>query len=206
MGQYREWLLYRQIDQQLRDQIAELEQDLDNLQEQIRSTEVLDFYTDNTVIQALQQHLQTPQPEVVATEKPANNAIFATQETGNQETIARENAPAETISTALFAWGTLPNLNTQFHGPLPKANTLSSLPATPNPDLDLLPEDLNSFLKQYHQAITPLFREPTAHPPTDIQNPEDPSSNRTNQLVQRWMDRWKKPQAETQVLHEGNHE
>ncbi len=53
MGQYQQWLLYREIDQRLRARLAELEAELSQLQEQVRTLEPAWPHTDNEIIRAL---------------------------------------------------------------------------------------------------------------------------------------------------------
>jgi hypothetical protein len=53
MGQYQQWLLYREIDQRLRARLAELEAELAHLQEQARLLEPAWPHTDNEIIHAL---------------------------------------------------------------------------------------------------------------------------------------------------------
>src|SRR5215469_16077138 len=53
MGQYQQWLLYREIDQRLRARLTELEAELSQLLEQVRLLEPAWPHTDNEIIRAL---------------------------------------------------------------------------------------------------------------------------------------------------------
>jgi hypothetical protein len=53
MGQYRQWLQYRAVDQQLRTQLEQLEQELVHLQEQADHLSASASSTENAIIQAL---------------------------------------------------------------------------------------------------------------------------------------------------------
>ena len=64
MGQYQQWLLYREIDQRLRARLAELEAELSQLQEQVRLLEPAWPHTDNEIIRAL-----------VASNEPVSSSI-----------------------------------------------------------------------------------------------------------------------------------
>ena len=53
MGQYQQWLLYREIDQRLRARLVELEAELSQMQERGRLLEPAWPHTDNEIIHAL---------------------------------------------------------------------------------------------------------------------------------------------------------
>ncbi|MBE3557916.1 MAG: hypothetical protein IMW89_01655 [Ktedonobacteraceae bacterium] len=63
MGQYRQWLHYRTIDQQLRSQLSQLEQELTLLQERARLLEQESARASNPIIQALAAWQQRPQEQ-----------------------------------------------------------------------------------------------------------------------------------------------
>jgi hypothetical protein len=63
MGQYQQWVQYRAVDQQLRTQLEQLEQELVHLQEQADHLAGSASATENAIIQALvRQHGEARQP------------------------------------------------------------------------------------------------------------------------------------------------
>jgi len=62
MGQYQQWLLYREIDQRLRARLAELEVELAHLQEQARLLEPAWPHTDNEIIRSLTASIELVSP------------------------------------------------------------------------------------------------------------------------------------------------
>ncbi len=65
MGQYQQWLLYREIDQRLRARLAELEAELSQLLEQVRLLEPAWPHTDNEIIRALVASNEPVSPSVL---------------------------------------------------------------------------------------------------------------------------------------------
>lgn len=62
MGQYRQWLYHREVDQLLQTQLATLRQQATQLQEQIRPLEQDSPHRDNTLLQALTAYCQASYP------------------------------------------------------------------------------------------------------------------------------------------------
>ena len=62
MGQYQQWLLYREIDQSLRARLAELEAELAQLEEQARLLEPAWPHTDNEIIRSLTASIEFVSP------------------------------------------------------------------------------------------------------------------------------------------------
>jgi len=62
MGQYEQWLLYREIDQKLRARLAELEEELAHLQEQVRPLEPSWPHIDNEIIRSLITSFESAPP------------------------------------------------------------------------------------------------------------------------------------------------
>jgi hypothetical protein len=70
-------------------------------------------------------------------------------------------------------------------------------PSTPHPELDLLPKDIPSFVDEHTQTV-PLRTPPwwlRKIPANSVaagafQELKDQQSERTNHLVQRWLERW----------------
>lgn len=187
MGQYRQWLFYRDIDQQLTNQIQAFEQELAILQAEIRHLENDTTYSDNIILQTL-IGIQQTRPGANRPSMPITTA--ADKKTAEQ--------PAGSVSPALFAWGQLPNFDTQdMQNPIVNATTQNPVPnPAASPD-NLLPNDISSFVEGHSQTDPQLkvpwwLRNTRKTPEQAPQNtsPIDQQSNRTNQLVERWFERW----------------
>ncbi|HLX41354.1 MAG TPA: hypothetical protein VKR42_12535 [Ktedonobacteraceae bacterium] len=181
MGQYQQWLHYRDVDRLLRTQLEELAEEF----AQLRNRE------------QLLQHMLHP---VHAQEQPAltsgfallqsNNEILhalavglnghtdhlqhtdytpATSENGTTEMLShqseeqtplqsnQDDTPVAAISQALFAQSSLPSTEEQF--PLVFSQPLSNqhvdlplIPHTPHSESLLLPEDIGAFIDQHTQT------------------------------------------------------
>lgn len=205
MGQYRLWLHYREVDQQLRAELELLEKGLAHLQEQAGRLEESAACTDNVVIQALQAFTgphttQAPFEYIPDTpfEQVASNGGYDPTEQPALNGNTAEH-PTTTVSRALFAWSNLPNFNTQeVPVPVPDTPALPPLPPTPHPDVDSLSQDM-SVLSDEQAQETPQLQLPwwlhnvIASSTTrqgDSNGLIDQQSVRTNQLIQRWLERW----------------
>ena len=220
MGQYQQWLHYREVDQHLQAQLEMLERELAQLHEHAHLLEqsIQPLYdsgsaetssaddqellqTDNQIIHALADSLNGRFSPLVSTREDT----FTPIPTSLPETLP--NQPSETISPALFGWSNLPNFGPQ-QVPLETfkagnasqySNTqqpLPSLPPVPHSDMPLLPEDMGTFFDQHDQTEPQLelprwLRNAINHP----EGPIDRESIRTNRLVQRWVERWNRHQA-----------
>lgn len=203
MGQYQQWLHYREIDQQLQAHLKELTEELAKLQaEQARLMEPHASLANNAIIQALTKQGRADQfqsdnidfievndvvevPDTPFEFSPFNGVAeeyhFAQNSDDAREAAKRR---AEAVSPALFAWSSLPNFDS---GKIPIPD--DRIPSTPHPDIDLLPKDMNMLMKKGTQADPQL---PWLHPEGNEHgnSPVDQQSKRTDQLVQRWMARW----------------
>ncbi|HEU5229699.1 MAG TPA: hypothetical protein VFU49_17910 [Ktedonobacteraceae bacterium] len=212
MGQYQLWLQYREIDQQLHTELESLTRDLAQLQEQANRLEVADSSSSNLILQALAQYLK---PEIQAASEPgvaSNNGLPASQPALQPPQASlkpsEKNGAAthsETVSPALFAWSNLPNFDTgKIRGPDPSPTASSQ--AHPHSEFDLLPTDMNTFFHTHSHTApqlklpwwlrnTTLVAHQQASEPVGAQHSVgqiDQQSMRTNQLVQRWLVRWRK--------------
>ncbi|GHO83053.1 hypothetical protein [Dictyobacter formicarum] len=186
MGQYREWLFYREIDQQLTTQIQAFEQELAQIQAEIGQLEHKTSYTDNIILQAL---IGIQQAQRANSQQSASNATGKGQKA------------AGTVSPALFAWSQLP----KFDGRDIQPSDDDTPPNSPLPPLtastgNLLPTDISAFVDA-HSQTDPQLKVPwwlrSAHANKMIEkdapgstSPVDQQSTRTNQLVERWFERW----------------
>lgn len=209
MGQYQQWMHYREVDKQLQSQLETLERELAKFQDcaqsealdqpsqdavspEMRSSEKLalesTLLTDNKLIRALADSFngQAPAQAIVHDNQPVSNA------------------PAETISPALFAWSNLPNFDTPEIPMEPQVTGSQQLnpdpeqPLAPIPhqEMALLPDDMISFIDEYSltdpQVELPWWLRNVAVPSRidHASGPIDQESIRTNRLVQRWLERW----------------
>ena len=216
MGQYQQWLHYREVDRHLQAQLEELLHELAQLQERSTSyeqmlpspseeetTAVVPWVNRNAILHALLMSLNGhtpanghPTEEQFGTFQPSAEIIFSEPE--------REAGPGSTISAALFAQSNLPNFEThttqQQTQPGDMAQFTSYLdqqlpPPIPQYDMDLLPEDMAAFFDQ-HTPTDPQIELPwwlRDNSNTTYGNgPVDQESIRTNRLVERWLQRWGK--------------
>jgi len=206
MGQYQEWLHYREVDQQLQAQLETLEKELAQLQEHAC---VLEQSVGPPCADAPPSPETSP-PQIFL--QIDNQIVFALADSLNRHPSilspgTAPKTPAEPISPALFAWSHLPNFGTQeepVEAPgADHSNMDQPLPATPHPDLASLPEDMSIFFDQQDQT------EPQLEIPRWLRNitrarhpdgPIDQETIRTNRLVQRWLERWGRyPESQEQT-------
>jgi hypothetical protein len=219
MGQYRQWLHHREIDRLLSAQLITLEKELAQLGERIESVaQETTLAADNFILHALIQQYQQTQhgytqqtAEDTAREEFGNrttateNAYIATSDQEQANGTIEKVSMAGSVSPALFAWGRLPNFDSQDgQTPLrPTPMPLPPVPPTPRLSEDLLPNNMAAFVDAYSQTAPQLKlpwwlrstlrnsknletldeQEQNPHGPIDVQ------SNRTNELVQRWFER-----------------
>lgn len=106
--------------------------------------------------------------------------------------------PGETISPILMNWGRLPNFGPQEMEEASPVMERQAVPATPHPEIVLLPEDMLAFFDEHAQTEPQLelpwwLRDKTigapAHAAAGTPASIDQERMRTNQLVRRWMER-----------------
>lgn len=217
MGQYQQWLHYREVDRHLHTQLEELSHELAQLQErhylyeqtvQVPSEEtafaaVVTASQKNVILHALIASMNG---------HPSSNGhiseVLSIGSNTSSEVITPELElevePGSTISPALFAQSNLPNFETPtVHADAPHDDTpqftsyldQQSLQPIPHHELDLLPEDMAAFFDQ-HTSTDPQIELPWwLRNITNTANgsgPIDQESIRTNRLVQRWLERWGK--------------
>lgn len=171
MGQYREWLAYRERDQIFHQQLERAEQELATVEQQLRALHPLPSLGENAIIRALM--LQQAFDATLAVSEPA----------------------------ALSTQPAVPNPIEDFSGTTqPELAAIPSLPATsPSPYARVVPAPSYDSLSSDTQAMAAIHEnEPPDYPdwlrraitnqPGDI--PIDPQTIHTNRLVQRWLARW----------------
>ncbi|GLV59392.1 hypothetical protein KDH_62190 [Dictyobacter sp. S3.2.2.5] len=198
MGQYREWLFYREIDQQLTAQIQASEQELAHVQMEIEHLERDTRYADNIIIQAL---IGLQQAQQIHSQGAAAEAAAVGQ---------RASSPA------LFAWNQLPQLDNRDAQPVDDNVTLPRpLPAPTGSDSSLTPTSSSGFMDA-NSLTDPQLKVPwwlrNAHAHKEIPtgapgtSPVDQQSTRTNQLVERWFERWGERTRDSAPKQEGQGE
>jgi len=223
MGQYSQWLYYREVDQQLQALLEALERELAQLQER---TQIIEQYgesgqaqeaclqDDNKLILALHSLHRLPNNQNGQISPVASTPIPASR---MNETPSE---PGESISSALFAWSSLPNFGPQevptgtpeapVGNDLPFTPFDRPLPPIPHSEMALLPEDMGSFIDE-HTMTDPQIELPwwfrniaaASHATNSPFSPIDQESIRTNRLVQRWLERWRRQSAHARQQQSG---
>jgi hypothetical protein len=201
MGQYRQWLLYREADQQLQSQIKESEKELAQLYAQIGQLEAETTYPENIILQML---IGIQEAGKANHQRPEAHAPSLSKEPGALE------PQRGSVSPALFGWGNLPNFDTNnIHHATTHAQNQQIAPQFQQPDDDLLPQDLSAFTDDNNQTdpqiSVPWWLRDTY--PASKENPQstqpiDQLSRRTNQYVQRWFERWGSSANESEQAQE----
>jgi hypothetical protein len=208
MGQYQQWLLLREADQRLQAQLRQLEAELAQLQERAHLLEQSFCPADNLIIRVLTANLNghALAASRESTENRASGNASSTNRASDEAGQSEESA--ESVASALFAWGGLPNFAPHdIQQSLPQVDEL--LPPLAHPETVLLPEDMKPFFDEYGQTdpqleipwwLRSILSSADADHPT---GPIDPERIRTNRLVQRWLERWKKLPTTPQKSEEG---
>jgi hypothetical protein len=193
MSQYSQWLYHREVDQQLREHLELLEQELHSLQEQAVLLEDAASNTENPILQAIAMQ-QSAEALLEDTSVPSSA----------QQLPESEEQASKSVSSALFAWSHLPNLDTQ-KVPL-AANALATSevdgirqPSLPYPEVNLLPSDMATFIDT-HQQTSPQTRlpkwlrhaTPVAHTTEQPKPAPSAPDERTDASIRRWLQRWGK--------------
>jgi hypothetical protein len=224
MGQYQQWLHHREAEQQLQIIQAALAQELNELEERVAMLEQAYSYADNPIIEALatsqQKRGQASQRSLEANEPSHAHTYPPTPETaatnGGTSEVSVEygngnHADADVMSPALLAWGNLPHFDAptipkhQKPDPLsPGVPSEQPLSPIPHSEMDLLPDDMAGFFDS-HTRTEPQIELPwwlrnaaASSYANPASGPVDPESIRTNRLVQRWLERWRRQSDQSQ--------
>ncbi len=190
MGQYQQWLHYREVDQYLRAQLEALETELAQLQNHSCHLEQNLPTADNQIIRALATMMawETPTTSI----SPAKS----TKAMNPPNTPAASYQLPQEISPGLQQWGTLLDFSPQEMQE--SFRNSEELPARSNPhaEMILLPEDVEAVFDEHAQTQPQLELPWWLHNimistgTLDLTSPIDQESIRTNRLVQRWLERW----------------
>ncbi len=191
MGQYSQWLYHREVDQQLRERLKLIEQELHVLQEQAALLEDVNSCSDNPILQAIAMQQSA---EVLLEDTPTGSS---TQKLPVVHADMQKPS-SKSVSPALFAWSNLPNLDTQKMQ-LPDTQQPEAIQqtSTPHPEINLLPTDMATFIDAHEQTM-PQIQIPgwLRNAAFDTSTPEDRLKSgldeRTNISIQRWLERWGK--------------
>lgn len=173
MGQYRQWLHYRDIDRHLHTQREQLMQKIAHLQEQLQRLETTHPNANNSIVQALIMHYATQdvQPQAMPT-SPTPLPFNSQADSVREETAQYTPHPQTPVPSVSPMYASLP--------PLP----LPSLPQNRDEDVSDIsaPTDPQITIPQWLLRATS----------TSQSGPLDPQGLQTNRLVQRWLERWGK--------------
>jgi hypothetical protein len=190
MGQYQQWLHYREVDQRLRAELEVLETELAQLQDQVSRLEQTYPYPDNQIIRALAISMQRETQPTSAL--PSDTGMVANPPNGLPDT----HAFSQVLSSSLQHWGALPDFSPQEMQESFQNGEESKPPSTPHSEMILLPDDFIAIFEEYNRTEPQLelpwwLRNIMASTGTlDRTSPIDQESIRTNRLVQRWLERW----------------
>jgi len=203
MGKYSQWLYHREIDQQLRERLERIEQELHALQEQAALLEDAASCSDNSILQA------------IAMQQSAESLLEDTPSSTAQRPLTNgKEHSSKSVSPALFAWSSLPNLDTQkvqMPGMALNGQKSEAAPQTPTPYPEhLLPTDMATSIDTDEQTLPQiqvpkwLRKASLATNTTDRQR--SVPDERTNTSIQRWLERWGKqvPDSPQQKPREGS--
>ena len=176
MGQYRQWLHYRDIDRHLHTQREQLTHEIAHLQEQLHCLETAHPDADNNIVQALitQQATQSVQPRAIPSPTSVSPVPSVSPEVPLPEWVREEarqytSNPQTPLPTVSPTYASLP--------PLPH-------PVHPQPQNDDVPAPTDPQI-----AIPHWLRRAAS---VSQSGPLDPQGVQTNRLVQRWLERWGK--------------
>jgi hypothetical protein len=190
MGQYQQWLHFREIDQRLRAELEALETELAQLQDQVSGLEQTFPYPDNQIIRALTISMER---ETQPTSTPSLNTVMAESP---PDGLPDTHEFSHVLSPSLQQWSALQDFGPQELQESFQNVEVSKPPSTPHSEMILLPEDAIAIFEEYNQTDPQLelpwwLRNIMVSTGTDDRtSPIDQESIRTNRLVQRWLERW----------------
>lgn len=199
MGQYRQWLHYRELDHQLHARLTRIEQQTTELEAEIRYlADYSDTNTnDNVIIRALiGMYTAPPQEQVLQETAPIELAPIGVPMEDEQHNGSATEMPSWAAST-LFAQSYLTSFDA-FDSATAKA-------LSPYAETGLLPEDLAVFFA----GLAPNGTNGQSYDATDAltsshsATPIDKQSQRNDRLIQRWFERWGQSSEDQESQQEG---
>jgi hypothetical protein len=202
MGQYRQWLHYREMDQQLHIRLEQVEKHATELEADIHrlADDSCSSTNDNVIMQALVRMYTTLAQEQIIKENAPAESRYTTTPVEPGEIEQNNDVSTESLSwaaSALFAQSYLTNFDAF------DPSTLQSL--SPYAETGLLPEDLAIFFTglphngndgQHYPANASLTASHSAVP-------VDKQSLRNDRLIQRWFERWGQSTNDQELSQEG---
>jgi hypothetical protein len=193
MGQYQQWLLTQEIDRRLKSEVESLETELLYLKDRISILEQTVPETENVILQALLAHLQSQVKEELPVADEREQAVELEQP---------ENKVEE-----LPAWNGLPKLETPS---VPVAASATYFPGLP-PQTGLASTDMLAFFEEHRPTDPrlagwrPLEKQQNAE--KDADEPQvDAETQRLNESIQRWFERWHRQMADKSRTEEVKNE
>lgn len=218
MGQYQQWLHYREQEQQLHAQLEKLEVALAELQSRACLLPEPDSYEQNPLLHLLVQavHLPAAPPSPAQADQshtgtgtPLSSSASSTEMATVQK---HDTVGAEGEMPALFPWnGTL-----DLHLPTARDTVVPSTPLS-HPEIELLPADMASFFDE-HTRTSPQLQPPwwmQQRVPTSTSGntqanqrtiPGDQESMRNNREIERWLERWRREPTSSEQEGDRQHE
>ncbi|GAC1425816.1 MAG: hypothetical protein PVS3B3_04790 [Ktedonobacteraceae bacterium] len=187
MGQYRQWLHYRHVDQQLQTQKEQLTKALIHLREHINHLNAHPLAANNRVVQALMLYTKilSTNPQALTAERPIENGHIHQPEIISQTLFDHSRPPnIEPLHKKDTHEPVLPRRPTNTYTPLPP------LPPIPHRTIDLITENTDDVLDAYATTETHVALPWWLHNATLSATRGDTQSMHTNRLVQRWLERW----------------
>jgi hypothetical protein len=119
-------------------------------------------------------------------------------------------SPRRSVSSALFGWGNLPNFDTHdIQQPSTDPQNQPFVPPEQHHDDNLLPQEPNPLTNDSSQTDPQLNvpwwlrdAQPVVQEDPQSTQPIDQLSQRTNQYVQRWFERWGKSANQSEQAQE----
>jgi hypothetical protein len=191
MGQYSQWQHYRAIDQQLQAERARLEQELRHLQEEAHHLEGYDFHAPNSIIQALQQHLYAESRSTALSSHTSSLPLVTTS-------ALPEPGTSLTIPPVYPRPQRSPSSDMMDPGRYTALRAAQLAPATARSSRALQRASNRHLVPAQHIAPQEALRYTGHARPTQRTLPTDPQDEHTDQMVQRWLERWDKDQHNQQ--------
>lgn len=182
MGQYRQWLHYRDVDRHLHAQREKLTQEIAHLREQVQRIEAVHPDVGNSIFQALIQQ-RTTLPVQLPASHPVQQPASPVQQSVSSDPFPDTSAQRNDM---------------KGHNPQTPHDYASFPPLPPLPHQnEAQPEEILTSLDARDardltdpQLTIPRWLQRAAS--TSQSGPLDAQSAQTNRLVQRWLERWGK--------------